>query len=38
MSLLVLDGSHVLPEKALAMGYTFRYPYLEEALKDILLL
>ncbi|HBI02654.1 MAG TPA: TIGR01777 family protein, partial [Paenibacillaceae bacterium] len=38
MSLLVLDGSYVLPEKALAMGYTFRYPHLEDALKDILFL
>lgn len=38
MSLLVLDGSYVLPEKALAMGYTFRYPYLEDALKDLLFL
>lgn len=36
MSLLVLDGSYVLPEKALAMGYQFRYPQLEEALKDLL--
>jgi NAD dependent epimerase/dehydratase family enzyme len=35
MSLLVLDSSYVLPEKALAMGYTFRYPYLEDALRNM---
>lgn len=36
MSLLVLEGQHVLPEKALDHQFHFTYPYLDQALSDIL--
>ncbi|MEH7884780.1 TIGR01777 family oxidoreductase [Bacillus sp. JJ1609] len=35
MSILVLEGQRVLPEKLLSAGYVFRFPYFQEALKDI---
>jgi uncharacterized protein (TIGR01777 family) len=36
MSILVLQGARVVPEKLLAAGYQFRFPELEEALRDAL--
>jgi uncharacterized protein (TIGR01777 family) len=33
---LVLTGQRVLPKKALALGYTFKFPALDAALADIL--
>jgi uncharacterized protein len=33
---VVLTGQRVLPRKALALGYPFKYPTLDEALKDLL--
>jgi uncharacterized protein (TIGR01777 family) len=33
---LVLTGQRVLPRKALALGYTFKFPALDAALADIL--
>jgi uncharacterized protein (TIGR01777 family) len=33
---LILTGQRVLPRKALALGYTFRYPTLDSALAQIL--
>jgi len=35
MSVLVLEGQKVIPESLLAAGFTFRYPDLLEALKNI---
>lgn len=35
MSILVLEGQRVLPEKLLSSSYVFRFPHLQEALKDI---
>jgi len=35
MSILVLEGQRVLPEKLLSTGYTFRFPHLQETLNDI---
>ncbi|WP_153733547.1 TIGR01777 family oxidoreductase [Sporosarcina obsidiansis] len=35
-SIVVLQGQHVLPEKLLSNGFTFQYPSLEPALKDLL--
>jgi uncharacterized protein (TIGR01777 family) len=35
MSALVLEGQKVLPKKLLENGYHFKYPNLEEALKNI---
>lgn len=36
MSMLILKGQQVLPEKALNIGYTFSYPHLKGALHDLL--
>jgi uncharacterized protein len=36
MSMLILKGQHVLPEKAGNLGYTFTYPHLKGALHDLL--
>jgi uncharacterized protein (TIGR01777 family) len=33
---LILTGQRVLPKKALALGYVFTFPTLEEALRDVL--
>jgi uncharacterized protein (TIGR01777 family) len=33
---LILDGQRALPQRALAEGYTFKFPTLEHALKDLL--
>ncbi len=35
MSLLVLEGQRVLPEKALQHGYQFKFEHLQEALESI---
>ncbi|MFD2703869.1 TIGR01777 family oxidoreductase [Salibacterium lacus] len=35
MSLLILEGQKVIPQKALAQGYTFTYPTLDKALHHI---
>ncbi|MCA1010019.1 TIGR01777 family oxidoreductase [Halobacillus halophilus] len=35
MSILLLDGQSVIPKKALAHGYTFKYPDLKPALQSI---
>lgn len=35
MSLLILEGQKVLPEKALQDGFTFTFSHLEKALQDI---
>ncbi|WP_058306033.1 TIGR01777 family oxidoreductase [Gracilibacillus massiliensis] len=35
MSILIVDGQKVLPEKALEFGYQFNYPTIDEALKEI---
>jgi uncharacterized protein (TIGR01777 family) len=37
MSDLILKGQHVLPQKALEKGYSFKFPKLEEGLQDLLL-
>jgi uncharacterized protein len=36
MSMLILQGQQVLPEKALNLGFTFTYPHLKHALHDLL--
>jgi uncharacterized protein len=36
MSMLILKGQHVLPEKALKAGFSFKYPHLKGALHDLL--
>ncbi|MRH44654.1 TIGR01777 family protein [Aquibacillus halophilus] len=36
MSMLVLKGQHVIPEKATLQHYSFNYPTLEDALENIL--
>lgn len=36
MADLLLTGQHVLPERALASGYRFRYPALDTALRAVL--
>jgi NAD dependent epimerase/dehydratase family enzyme len=33
---MVLEGQKVLPEKLLEAGYSFKYPKLEDALKELL--
>lgn len=33
---MVLEGQRVMPAKLLTSGYTFKYPLLEDALKDLL--
>ena len=35
MSVIVLNGSRVSPEKIIKAGYTFKFPSLEDALRDI---
>src|SRR5690625_2582868 len=35
MHQLITEGQYVLPQKALDHNFTFQYPYLEDALKDI---
>ncbi|SHN28533.1 TIGR01777 family oxidoreductase [Gracilibacillus kekensis] len=35
MSILIVDGQKVLPEKALEFGYKFNYSTIDEALKEI---
>ncbi|HZH62269.1 MAG TPA: TIGR01777 family oxidoreductase [Metabacillus sp.] len=37
MSLLILEGQKVLPEKALDDGFTFIFPHLEKALQDLII-
>ncbi|HSB35934.1 MAG TPA: TIGR01777 family oxidoreductase, partial [Thermoanaerobaculia bacterium] len=34
MATVVLDGQRVVPKKALALGFRFRFPHLDEALAD----
>jgi hypothetical protein len=34
---VVLTGQKVIPQAALQMGFTFQYPQLKEALRQILL-
>ena len=36
MSSLIIEGQKVLPEKALATGYQFKFPTIKEALEDLL--
>ncbi|WP_310262004.1 TIGR01777 family oxidoreductase [Fictibacillus barbaricus] len=36
MSMLILKGQQVLPEKAMDNGFTFKYPNLKRALQDLL--
>jgi uncharacterized protein (TIGR01777 family) len=36
MATLVLTGQRVVPERLLALGFTFRFPALEAALRDLL--
>lgn len=36
MSILLLGGQHVAPHRALAAGYSFRFPDLDAALADVL--
>jgi NAD dependent epimerase/dehydratase family enzyme len=33
---VVLDGQHVTPTRAIASGFTFRFPELEPALRELL--
>ncbi|ESU32394.1 hypothetical protein G3A_11800 [Bacillus sp. 17376] len=35
MSILVLEGQRAMPEKLISAGFTFRYPELDDALKEI---
>lgn len=36
MSMLILKGQQVIPEKAVNLGYVFKFPHLKEALHDLL--
>jgi NAD dependent epimerase/dehydratase family enzyme len=36
MSQLLVDGQHVVPAAALAAGYHFKHPKLEQALRNLL--
>lgn len=36
MATILLDSQRVLPQRLLALGFTFRFPELEAALKDLL--
>ena len=36
MATVVLDGQRAVPEALLARGYSFRFPDLEGALRDLL--
>ncbi|ALQ66280.1 TIGR01777 family oxidoreductase [Bacillus thuringiensis] len=36
MSILVLEGQHVLPSKAIEHGYQYRFPSIDHALQNIL--
>ncbi|PLT33005.1 TIGR01777 family oxidoreductase [Bacillus sp. V5-8f] len=36
MSMLILEGQKVLPEKLISQGFTFSYPNLKPALQDLL--
>lgn len=36
MSMLILKGQHVYPEKAMQLGFDFSYPRLHHALQDLL--
>jgi uncharacterized protein len=33
---VLLKGQKVLPQKLLSLGYTFRYPFIRDALNDLL--
>jgi uncharacterized protein (TIGR01777 family) len=37
MSTVVLDGQRVVPQRLLALGFTFNYPTAEEAFKNLLM-
>lgn len=36
MSILVLEGQHVLPSKAIEHGYQYTFPTIDHALQNIL--
>ncbi len=36
MSILVLEGQHVLPSKAIEYGYQYTFPSIDHALQNIL--
>jgi NAD dependent epimerase/dehydratase family enzyme len=36
MSAVVLDGQRAIPQKLLDLGFSFRFPDLESALRDVL--
>jgi NAD dependent epimerase/dehydratase family enzyme len=36
MAEMLLGGQKAVPEKLLQAGYAFKYPHLEDALKEIL--
>ncbi|MDD1367746.1 DUF1731 domain-containing protein, partial [Bacillus sp. MHSD17] len=36
MSILVLEGQHVLPSKAIEHGYQYTFPAIDHALQNIL--
>lgn len=36
MSMLLLDGQRAVPDKPVKLGFRFRYPQLEQALKELL--